>query len=60
MRMEKHKNVRTEGQTDRHDEVSSRFWRFCVGALKRVINAKHRIYLPTVYMQHTEIIKSKH
>ena len=59
MRMEKQKNGRTDGQADRHDETSSRFWRFCEGTLKRVIHAKHRICLPTVYMQNTEIIKSK-
>jgi hypothetical protein len=47
-------------QTDRHDGASSRFWQFCEGALKRAIHAKHRICLTTVYMQHTEMIKSRH
>jgi hypothetical protein len=42
-----------DGRTGRHDETSSRFWRFCEGTLKRVIHAKHRICLPTVCMQNT-------
>jgi len=36
--------MRTDGETDRHDEATSRFWQFCERALTQVFILQHYTY----------------